>query len=125
MVAIAVNVIALNILEHQIGLATGRYSRVNELRDVGMRQAAENAPFASEPLFAAFPHQGHIKNLDRHAAFKTPVIPLSQPDRAHTPVADLRYERISTKVLSRQGNFARQFRRRGVEKAFLREQAML
>src|SRR6185369_2664000 len=51
-IAIAVDVIAVDVLEHQIGLTSGGNPRIQKPRDVRVRQSAENAAFAAEPMLA-------------------------------------------------------------------------
>jgi hypothetical protein len=53
LITIQVNVAALDVLEDKKRLATRRHVRVNQLRDVGILQAAQNATFAFEPFLAA------------------------------------------------------------------------
>src|SRR6266699_1668009 len=67
-----------------------------------MLQPAQNAPFALEPLFATLPHQRDIENLHRYAPFKSSVVSFRQPDGAHSPVADLRYQGVNTQSQARQ-----------------------
>src|SRR6266704_1847905 len=123
--AIAVNVVALNVLQYKKRLPVYRHSRVNEFGDVGMLQPAQNAPFALEPLFATLPHQRDIENLHRYAPFKSSVVSFRQPDGAHSPVADLRYQGVNTQSLACQARPARQFQSARLQKTFLRQQAVL
>src|SRR3981189_3689045 len=90
-----------------------------------MCQASQNAAFAFEPLLAALPHQGDIKNLHRYAPLKSSVISFRQPDGAHSPMADLRHYSLDTKSLTCQARPSRQFQSTRLEKAFLRKHAVL
>src|SRR6266568_2541167 len=99
LVTVAVNMVALNILENQKRLAGQGHTCVNQFRYVGMCQATQNAAFAREPLFAALPHQREIENFHRYAPLKSSVVSFRQPDGAHSPIADLRNQGVDTQSL--------------------------
>jgi hypothetical protein len=53
LIAVAVDVVALDMLENEIGLSGVRYPRIDQFGDIRVRQSAENDAFALESLFAA------------------------------------------------------------------------
>ena len=49
-VAVGGDVLAVDVLEHQVGLARGGDTRVDQVGDVGMAQARQDAALAPEPV---------------------------------------------------------------------------
>jgi hypothetical protein len=47
-IAILIDLFSLHMLKDEIGLSFGGHARVNQLRDVGVRNLAENPPLALE-----------------------------------------------------------------------------
>src|SRR4029077_12196807 len=105
--------------------ARWRHSSVNQLRDVRMCQAAQNATFAFESLLAALPHQSDAQHLYRDASFKPPIVSFRQPNGAHSTMADLRNQRVDTKSLACEARPSRQFQGTYFEKTFVRQNPVL
>ena len=53
LVAVAIDVLAVDELEHQVGLPARRHARIDQVRDVRMREPGEKAAFLLEALVAA------------------------------------------------------------------------
>jgi hypothetical protein len=83
------------VLENQERLEPARDARIDELRDVRVRQTSENPAFALEP-FLAVAGQRQVEQLDGRAPVEAPVAPVGQPDRAHAALADRRPQGVRT-----------------------------
>ncbi len=125
LVAVAINVVALNVLKNKKGLPAWRHSCINQFRDVGMSQATQNAAFAFEPLLADLSHQRDVENLHRYAPLKSSVVSFRQPDGAHSTMTDLRNQSVDTKRLTSEARRSRQINRALVEKTFRGQFAVL
>src|SRR6516225_641040 len=90
-----------------------------------MCQAAQNSALTFETLLAAFPHQRDIENLHRYAPLKSSVASFGQPDGAHSSMADLRNQGVDAENLTCQTRAPRQFQSARLEKALLRQCAVL
>ena len=88
LVAIAVDGLAVDVLEHEIRLAGRRDAGVDEVRDVRVGEPGEDGAFAPESLFAGAADQRDVQQLDRRAAFEAAVAALGEPDAAHPALAD-------------------------------------
>src|SRR5580765_6018083 len=73
LVAKAIDVASVYVLEHEVWLSRVRDARVDEPGDVRMREPRQYGPFALEPLFAAASHQSGVQQLQRDLAFEAPV----------------------------------------------------
>ena len=98
LIAVAVDVVAFNVLENEIGLSGVRHSGVDQFRDVRMRQTAENDALALESFLAGLPHQRDVEKLHRDFPLKSSVVSFRQPDAAHAALADLRYQGVAPSV---------------------------
>src|SRR5215475_9762913 len=125
LIAVPVNLVALYVLENKKRLAGERHSCVNQVGDVRMFQAAQNAAFALEPFFAGLSYQRDIKNLHRDAPLKPPIVALRQPYRAHSPMADLRNQGVDAKCLTCEPRASWQFQCAYFEKTFIGQSAVL
>ena len=94
LVAEAVDVPALDVLEHEVRLAGGRDAGVDEARDVRMGEPREDRAFALEALFAGAADQRGVQQLERRLALEAAVAAGGEPDRAHAAVADRRDQRV-------------------------------
>src|SRR5208337_2725384 len=92
-VAVLLNVLALDILEDQIGLTRRRNAGVHQFGDMRMRQVAQDTTLALESLLADVT-EGDAQKLNRHLALETTVVALGQPDDSHPPLTDLREQRV-------------------------------
>ena len=96
-VAVAIDRLAVDVLEDEVRLAARRDAGVDQPGDVRVGQPREQAAFAPEPLLAARragAHQREVQQLDRGAALEAAVRALGQPDRAHAAVPDRRDQPI-------------------------------
>jgi hypothetical protein len=101
-VAVAVDVLSLDVLQQQVGLAHGRHAGVGEPCDVRVREARQDGSFAQEPFLADPAHEVGVEQLHRGAAPEPAVAALGQPDRAHPPPSDEGHEGVGADRLSRQ-----------------------
>ena len=62
---------------------------------------------AFEPLFACFPHECDIEELHGNPPFKASIVAFRKPHASHSPLADLRYQRVDAESLTCQGNTSR------------------
>ena len=88
LVAVAVDGLTVDVLEDEIRLARRRHARIDEARDVRVRDPGEDVAFAPEPLLAGAAHQRDVQQLDRRAPLEAAVAALGQPDAAHPALAD-------------------------------------
>src|SRR5438309_2236404 len=107
LIAVTVNVVALDVLENEIRLPSGRYPRIDQLGNVRMRQTAEYDSFALESFFAASPDESDFEKLHSYFSRKSRVVSFREPDAAHATLADLRYERVGAHRLTREAGFIR------------------
>ncbi len=56
-VAVAIDVLAVDVLQHQVGLPGSRDAGVDQPRDVRVRELGQHRPFAAEPALAFPPEQ--------------------------------------------------------------------
>ena len=97
-VAVAVDVIAFDVLEHEDRLAGGGDAGDDEVSEVGGCESRENGALAREPLFPGTPTQCRVEQLDGDAAGEAAIAALGQPHRPHSATADWRQKRIRTKL---------------------------
>src|SRR5688572_18860026 len=93
-VTVSVDWLARDVLENEVGLAAGRHARVEELRDVGMRELREQVALAHEAARVPKADERGIEELERDVALESPVGPPCQPDAAHAAVADRLDQRV-------------------------------
>src|SRR5205807_1471075 len=65
-VAIGIDALPVDVLEHEIGLARGRQARIDQTRDVRVAEPGEDAALALEALLARLPDQAGVEQLDGH-----------------------------------------------------------
>jgi hypothetical protein len=102
LVAIAVDGLAVDVLEDEIGLAGWRHAGVDQVRDVRMGEPGEDVPFAPESLFAGAADQRDVEQLDRGPAFEAAVAALREPHAAHPALPDAGDQPVGAELLSRQ-----------------------
>jgi hypothetical protein len=77
LVAIAINVLALNIFEYQIGLSCLRHAGINQFGDVGMSEACENVALAFESFLPASANKCDAEKLDGHLSLEMSIAAFS------------------------------------------------
>ena len=92
LVAEPIDVVAFDIFEHEIGLPGRGDARVEELRDVRVREAAEHAALTFESLLTA--RESDTQELDRCPALEPSVATLREPHRAHPTLTDRRQQGV-------------------------------
>ena len=68
-IAVRVEVQALDEFEHEIRLAGVRDAGIDQAGNVRMRQPREDRALAAESLFAAAADERRVQQLDRHLSF--------------------------------------------------------
>ena len=130
LVAVVIDALAFDVLEHQVGMTARRHAGVDEVRDVRMGEAREDVAFAAEPLFAGPAHQREVEQLDRDPSLEAAVAALAQPHAAHAALTDALDEAVRADGLSAERREAGVLRQghgllqefRGVELLVLGEQ---
>ena len=89
LIAIAVDLLAVDILEHKIGMPGGADTRVDQLGNMTVGKQREYLAFAFEPVFALFSQQCDVEKLQGYLAFETSIVAPCQPDASHATLADL------------------------------------
>ena len=80
-VAVAIDALAVDVLEHEVGLAERRDAGIEEVRDVRMAQPRQDAAFAPEALLAVAADQAGVQQLDRGHALEAAVAALGAARR--------------------------------------------
>ena len=117
LVAVAVDVVALNVLEDEVRLSCARYPGLDQFGDIRMGQAPENVAFALESLLFCPADQGDFEKFHRYFSLKSRVVSFRQPDAAHAPLPDLCDQSVSAQCLTGQARFGRQSNGSLLEKA--------
>ncbi len=127
-VAVAIDRLALDQLEDEVGLTALGDTRVEQASDIGMRELGENAAFAAKSFGAAACNQREIEKLDRHPACEAAIAAMGQPHAAHFPLAQRGVERVAADNTTGELRFARQRRpfkeRVPIDRAFFREERL-
>ena len=92
----------VDVLEHEIRLAGGRHTGIDEMRDSRMGQPREDIAFALESFFAGTTDQRDVEQLDRGAPFEPAVASFGEPDAAGSALADRRNQSVGADDLSCQ-----------------------
>ena len=87
-VAVRVDALAVHVFQDQVRLALGRDARVDQLRDVRVPEAGQDAALAAEAPLAVAAHQARVQQLHGRLAAETAVAALRQPDAAHAALPD-------------------------------------
>ena len=101
LIAVPIDRLAVDVLEHEIRLAGRRHARIEQLRDVRMREPRQDAAFALESILAAS-REREVQELDRHPPIESAIGALREPDRAHPAASDRRHERVGADGRARQ-----------------------
>ena len=100
--AVAVDAVAVDVLQHQEGLPHGRDARVHELGDVRVAQAGQDRALAAEAGLGLGAEQAGVEELDRGHALEASVTAVGQPDGAHAALADGLAQRVGADRLAGQ-----------------------
>ena len=118
-VAVDVDRLALDVLEHEVRLTRVGDAGVDQSRDVRMRKSREEAALATKAFLARSAYQGRVQELDGYPAFEAPVAATREPDTAHPALAELFFQRVRAKRVALERARRRERRQRAVrEKAF-------
>src|SRR5882757_1380313 len=90
LIAITVNLLAVDILQHKIGLAGVGYTGVDQFGDMRISEKRENPAFASETILSFFSQQRDVQKLQRHTPIEPSVVAPGKPHAAHAALPDLR-----------------------------------
>jgi hypothetical protein len=94
LVAMLVEVPAVNVLQHQIRLAGTRDAGVDETRDVRMSEARENGAFALEAFSTSAPDELGVEQLHRGLTLESAVAARREPYAAHATSAERLDQRV-------------------------------
>jgi hypothetical protein len=111
LVAILVDGDAVDVLEDQVGLSRGGHARVDQVRDVRVRDAREDVPLAAEALLGGAPEPRDVEQLDGGAPFEAAVAALRQPHAAGPALADERDQPVGAQHLAGERRRRRAARR--------------
>jgi hypothetical protein len=106
-IAVGIDVVAVNVFENEIWLSGLRYPSVDQFGYLRMPQTAKKHAFPFEALLAGPADERDVEKLDRYLSLKPPIVSLRQPDAAHTALTDLRDQPVSTEDLAGQTGFTR------------------
>src|SRR5690242_17664482 len=101
-ICITIDMLTLDVFEHEIRLASEGDAGIEQLRYVGMSEAGEDISLTLEPLLSALTDKRNIEKFHGDFALKSAIVSLCQPDAAHSALTSLRYQRISTESLAGQ-----------------------
>ena len=122
-VAEAIDVLAVDVLEHQVGLAGARHAGVDQPRDVRVGQPGEDGALAAEAGLPFPSEERRVQQLDRGAALEAAVAALGEPDAAHPALVDRRDQRVAAEGDPGQRHVDR--RHAAVEEALVVQLAVL
>src|SRR5579864_6722370 len=100
LVAVLINVDAIHILQNKIGLAIRGQTRIKQLGDVGVSQAAEDASFAFEAFLPTASRKGQIYEFDRRLTLEPAIAAFRQPDTTHSPLSNWRDKAVQADCAS-------------------------
>ena len=101
-IAVLVDRLAVHVLEDQVELAGRRDARVDEVRDVRVGEAGEDADLAPEASFAGAAHEARVQDLHRHLPLEAAVGALREPDAPHASLPDVRGDPVGAEGLADQ-----------------------
>ena len=87
-------------------------------------EAAQNAALAFEPLLSAVPDEGYVERLHGDAPVESAVVAFRQPDAAHAPLTDLRYQGVQPEILTGQAARSRKLGGMRFEEALVGKHAV-
>ncbi len=100
--AVDVQRLPLDVLEHEIGLRAVEHAGVEQARDIGLVQTREHPAFLLEALLAGLADPARMHELDRHRSVVATVGPARTPHAAHASATDLAVDDIRPDVPSGQ-----------------------
>ncbi len=95
-VAISIDRLAINVLEHEIRLTDLGDAGIDEMRDVRMRELGENTGLTCEPSLHGMADECGVEKLDRRSSLETPIAPLGEPHAAHAAMTDRCHQPVVT-----------------------------
>ncbi|CAM4072987.1 hypothetical protein ROSA5918_21850 [Roseateles saccharophilus] len=102
LLAVLVDGQALDILQHEIGLAAVVHAGIQQPRDMRVRKPAEDLALAGEAGRATAAEHAGAEELDRNVALEAAVGPARQPNRAHAAPAQFALQHIGPDVQAGQ-----------------------
>src|SRR5262249_28907009 len=87
-VAVPVDRFAVHVFENDVGLSRRGDARIDQPRDVGVRQAGEDRAFTAKTRFARAADETGLEQLDGDSALEPAVAPPREPDRSHASPAE-------------------------------------
>ena len=101
-IAVAVDLLAFDVFQDQIRLAGRRHPGVDEMRDVRMSEAGQDAALAPEAPFAGVPDEAGVEKLHGGPSLEAAIAPPGEPHAAHPSLPDDRDERVGADRLASQ-----------------------
>ena len=108
-IAIAIDACAVNVLEHQKGLAGWGNTGIEQLRNMRVTQCGEHAALASEALLGGLTDQSGVQQFDGDLTFELAIGATCAPDTAHAAATDCRLDNVGTETSSGEARFVGQF----------------
>src|SRR5262245_7354125 len=102
-VAVSIDRLSINELQHEVWLAVLRDPRVDQVRDIGVCDPGKDGRLATDSRLG-LTETDHVEELDGRAPFEMAVASLSEPDHTHAAVADRRYEPVGPKNAARSAD---------------------
>ena len=96
--AVAIDRFALDVLEHQVGLPVIVHARIEQARDVRMREPCEQARFVADLVRGVAPESATVEQLDGRAPLELAVAAPREPDAAHAPAPQQPLDGVGTDV---------------------------
>ena len=110
--AVLIDRLPVDVLEHEVGLAGLRDPRIDEMGDVRMAKPGEDGAFALEPRLTAALDERDVQQLHRGAALEPAVASFGEPHVAAAALADGGEQPVRAKDLARERRHERQPRDR-------------
>src|SRR5580658_5362460 len=95
-IAIRIDRLTLDILEHEVGLCVVEDTGIDEPRDVRMIEPREQPTLAAEALLTGLPEPVGMDELDRNRALEASVRASRPPDASHAAAPDLGFDQVRT-----------------------------
>src|SRR5690242_16381686 len=92
LIAVAIDLLTLDVFENEVRLTRAGDAGVEQLRDMWMSEASEDTSLALETFLSALPHQRNVEKLHCDFALKAAIVPLGKPDAPHSALTRLRYQ---------------------------------
>src|SRR6201996_5981909 len=125
-IAVLIDRLTVDVLEHEIGLACSGNTGVDEFGDVRIGEQCEDSAFAPKAPFARFAEKGDVEELECDGALEPSVDAARAPDASHSTLADVRFDAEGTDDLTGKcGGGRRQVDAAAFEKSIGGEQSVL